>query len=158
MLKNCDNQFRFGHFRKIKRTATNNHHVDQTKNEPQEVLVNTGGATRRVARTFIRAGKTTTEFQHLNNIYAPSLWKIGHETCMFLAFSPEQLCSDLSRQIKSLLSVNWQVLKVLIVKFQASTLDQFHHLLINKSASKSLNATSVRSAVCFLQPILQLSK
>jgi len=69
---------------------------------------------------------------------------------MFLAFSPEQLCSDLSRQIKSLLSLNWQVLKVLIVKFQASTLDQCHHLLINlscKSASKSLNATSARSAV-----------
>jgi len=43
---------------------------------------------------------------------------------MFLAFSPEQLCSDSSRQIKSLLSLNSQVLKVLIVKFQASTLDQ----------------------------------
>jgi len=77
---------------------------------------------------------------------------------MFLAFSPEQLCSDLSRQIKSLLSLKWQVL---IVKFQASTLDQCYHLLINlscQSASKPLNAISARSAVCFLQPILQLSK
>ena len=36
-----------------------------------------------------------------------------------------------------------------------------HHLLTNlscKSASKPLNAISARSAVCFLQPILQLSK
>ena len=62
---------------------------------------------------------------------------------MLLAFSPEHLCSDLSRQIKSLLSLNWQVLKVLIVKFQTSTLDQCHHFLINlscKSASIPLNA------------------
>ena len=62
---------------------------------------------------------------------------------MLLAFSPEHMCSDLIRQIKSLLSLNWQVLKVLIVKFQASTLDQCHHLLINLScisASEPLNA------------------
>jgi len=80
---------------------------------------------------------------------------------MFLAFFPEQMCSDLRWEIWSLLSLNWQVLKVLIVKFQASTLDQCHHLLINlscKTASKPLNAVSARSAVCFLQPILQLSK
>jgi len=80
---------------------------------------------------------------------------------MFLAFSPEQLCSNLSRQMKSLLSLNWQVLKVLIMKFQASTSDHCHHLLIKlscKSASEPLNAISARSAVCFLQPILQLSK
>jgi len=80
---------------------------------------------------------------------------------MFLAFSPEQLCSDLCRKIKSLLSLNRQVLKVLIETFPASTLDQCHHLLINlfcKSASKHPNAVSARSAVWFLQPILQLSK
>ena len=62
---------------------------------------------------------------------------------MFLAFSPENMCSDLIRQIKSLLSLIWQVLKVLIVKFQASTLDQCHHLFINLSCisvSKPLNA------------------
>jgi len=79
---------------------------------------------------------------------------------MFLAFSCEQLCSDLSWQMKSLLSLNWHVLKVSMVKFQASTWDQCHHLLINlscKSASKPLNALSARSAVCFLQPISQLS-
>ena len=73
---------------------------------------------------------------------------------MFLAFSPEQLCSDLSRKIKSLLSLNRQVLTVLIENFPASTLDQCHHLLINlicKSASKPLNAVSARSAACFLQ-------
>ena len=67
----------------------------------------------------------------------------------------------LSRKIKSLLSLNRQVLKVLIEKFPAFTLDQCHHLLINlfcKNASKPLNAASARSAVCFLQPILQLSK
>jgi len=62
---------------------------------------------------------------------------------------------------KCLLSLNWQVLKVLIVKFQASTLDHCQHLLISlscKSATKPLNTISARSAVCFLQPILQLSK
>ena len=62
---------------------------------------------------------------------------------MFLAFSPQHMCSDLIHQIKSLLSLNWQVSKVLIVKFQASTLDQCHRLLINLScisASKPLNA------------------
>jgi len=62
---------------------------------------------------------------------------------MFLAFSPEHMCSDLIQQIKSLLSLNWQVSKVLIVKFQASTLDQCHHLFINLScisAGKPLNA------------------
>jgi len=58
---------------------------------------------------------------------------------MFLAFSPEQLCSDLSRQTKSLISLNWQVLKVLIAKFQASTLDQCHHLLINLSCKALVN-------------------
>jgi len=81
--------------------------------------------------------------------------------CMFLPFSPEQLCLDSIQQIKSLLSLHWQVLKVLIVNFQASTLDQCHHLLMNlscKSASKHLDAISARSAVCFLQPILQFSK
>jgi len=59
------------------------------------------------------------------------------------------------RQTKRLLSLNWQVSKVLIVKFQASILDQCYHLLINlswKSACKPLNAISARSA------ILQLSK
>jgi len=78
----------------------------------------------------------------------------------FFAFSPEQLCSDLGRQIKSLLSLHWQVLIVLIVKFQASALDQCRHLLINlscKSTSKPLNI-SARSVVYFLKPILQLSK
>ena len=62
---------------------------------------------------------------------------------MFLACSPERLYSDLSRQPKSWLSLNWQVLKVLTVKFQASALDQCHHLLINlscKSVGKPLDA------------------
>jgi len=47
------------------------------------------------------------------------------------------------------------------VNFQASALDQSHHFLINlscKSVGKPLNAISARSAVGFLQPILQLSK
>jgi len=58
---------------------------------------------------------------------------------MFLAFSPEQLCSDLIRQLKILISLNWQVLKVLILKVQASTLDQCHHLLINLSCKALVN-------------------
>ena len=48
----------------------------------------------------------------------------------------QRLCSDLSRQMKSLLSLNWQVLKVLMVKFPAFTSDQFHHLLINVPAKE----------------------
>jgi len=40
---------------------------------------------------------------------------------------------------KSLISLNWQVLKVLILKFQASTLDQCHHLLINLSCKALVN-------------------
>ena len=62
---------------------------------------------------------------------------------MFLDVFPEQLCSDLSRQIKSAF-IELTNLNILIVKFQASTLDQYQHLLINlscKSASKPLNAT-----------------
>jgi len=62
---------------------------------------------------------------------------------VFLDVFPEQLCSDLSRQIKSAF-IELTNLNILIVKFQASTLDQYQHLLINlscKSASKPLNAT-----------------
>ena len=66
---------------------------------------------------------------------------------MFPAFSPEQLCSDLSRQIKSLISLNWQVLKVLIAKFQASTLDQCHHLLINLSCKALVNLSMPNTAL-----------
>jgi len=65
--------------------------------------------------------------------------------CMFLAFSPEHMCSDLIRQIKSLLSLNWQVLKVLIVKYQASTLDQCYHLLINLSCISAQYCAWARS-------------
>ena len=69
---------------------------------------------------------------------------------VFLAFSPEHLCSDLSRQTKNLLSLNWHVLKVLIAKFHASSLDlYFGSMLINlscKSASKPLNAHYCPSA------------
>ena len=149
LLKNCDNQFKFSQFRVLLLIITT---LIKSK-KTQDLLVNTSSATRRRARNFIRAGKTTTDFQHLNIFNAPCFQSIIHDTCMFLAFFPEQMCSDLSWEIWSLLSLNWQVLKVLIVKFQASTLDQCHHLLINlscKSASKPLNAVSARSAVCFL--------
>jgi len=101
---------------------------------------------------FIKFWGTSNIFIQFWKLHDPCFQSIILETCMFLAFSPEHLCSDLSRQIKSLLSLNWQVLKVLIVKFQASTLDQCHHLLINlscKCASKPLNATSARSAVAY---------
>jgi len=39
------------------RSATNNHRINQIKNKPQDILVNTSSATRRVARNFIRAGE-----------------------------------------------------------------------------------------------------
>jgi len=69
MLKNCDNQFKFGQFRSIKCTATNNHHIDQIKNKPQDLLVNTSSATRSVARNFIRAEENNSRVQHLNTIF-----------------------------------------------------------------------------------------
>jgi len=47
------------------------------------------------------------------------------------------------------------------VKFHARTLNQSHHLLVKlscESACENLNARRARSAVCLLQPILELSK
>jgi len=52
-------------------TATNDHHISQIKNKPQDLLVNTSSATRRVARNLLGLGKTTTEFQHLNIFNSP---------------------------------------------------------------------------------------
>jgi len=46
-------------------------------------------------------------------------------------------------------------------KFQAYTLDQSHQPLVKlscESACENLDAISARSAVCLLQPILQLRK
>ena len=126
-----------------KYTATNNHRINQIIHKPQDLLVNTSSATRCVARNFIRAGENNNRVSTFKYFNAPCFSSIINEACMFLAFPPEQLCSDLSRQIKSLLSFNWQGSKVLTVKFQAFTLDQCHHLLINlscKSASEPVNA------------------
>jgi len=47
------------------------------------------------------------------------------------------------------------------VKLQTSTLDQSQHLRVNcssKSACENLNAKSARSALCCLQPVLQLNQ
>jgi len=79
-------------------------------------------------------------------------WQICNSVLDCPEFSHVCLCSDLIWQTKCLFSLNWQVLKVLIVKFQVSTLDQCSHWLINlscKSTSKPLNAMGARSAVCF---------
>jgi len=65
MLKTCDNQFKFGQFLSIKCTATNNHHIDQIKNKPQDLLVNTSSATRRVAKDFITAGENNNRVSTL---------------------------------------------------------------------------------------------
>jgi len=59
-----------------------------------------------LARILLGLGKTTTELQHLDIFNAPCLLSINYEMCMILAFSPEHMCSDLIRQIKSLLSLN----------------------------------------------------
>jgi len=61
---------------------------------------------------------------------------------MLLVFEASSMIRTCFRRFL-LLSLNWQVLKVLMMKFQVSTLDQCHHLLINlscKSASKLLHA------------------
>ena len=65
-----------------------------------------------------------------------------HETCMFLAFSPEHVFRITPTNEKSAF-IELTSFKSLVVKFQASTLDQCHNLFINLScisASKPLNA------------------
>jgi len=74
---------------------------------------------------------------------------------MFLEFSLEQLCSDLSRQTKSLISLNWQVLKVLTLKFHASTLDQCHYLRINLSCKALVNLSM--PTIAFEQEVITAS-
>ena len=62
---------------------------------------------------------------------------------------------------RSLSSLNWNFKSLILVKFQAPTLDQRHHLLVKlscQSVCETLDAISAWSAVCLLQPILQLSK
>ena len=71
MLKNCDNHFKFGQFRQIKCTATNNHRIDQINNKPQDLLVNTSGATSRAARNFIRAGENDNRVSACEYFNAP---------------------------------------------------------------------------------------
>ena len=100
-------------------------------------------STTRIARQFNRR-ETSTEFR------APSM-----KRACFRRFLLNN-CVPINKNV-----CFQRIDKVLIVRFQASALDQCHHLLINlscKSASKPLNVISARSAVCFLQPILQLSK
>ena len=52
-------------------------------------------------------------------------------------------------------------LSLFLVKFQASVLDESHHLIVKlscKTDHENLDGLRARSAVCFLQPVLQLSK
>ena len=49
----------------------------------------------------------------------------------------------------SLSSLNWQVLKVFLVKFPAFSLDESHHLLVMlscKNARENLDAINAKSA------------
>jgi len=39
MLNNCGKYFKYGQFRWIKCIAANNHHINQIKNKPQDLLV-----------------------------------------------------------------------------------------------------------------------
>ena len=41
MPKNCNNQLKFGQFRNVLLLKTTIPHVDQIKNKPQDLLVNT---------------------------------------------------------------------------------------------------------------------
>ena len=93
-----------------------------------------------LARILLGLGKTTTELQHLDIFICSlfvkhQLWNV-HDSGVFswayvFWFNPTNKKSAFIE------------LKVLIVKFQASTLEQCNHLLINLSctnASKPLNA------------------
>ena len=51
--------------------------------------------------------------------------------------------------------------RLFIVNFPFSTLNESHHFLVKlsyESVCENLDAISVRSTVCFFQPMLQLSK
>jgi len=54
-----------------KYTATNNHHTDQNKNKPQDLLLNTSSATRRVASNFISAGENDNRVSTFNYFNGP---------------------------------------------------------------------------------------
>jgi len=84
--------------------------------------------------------QTTTESEHLtfNGICFQS---VINKTCICLAFIPEHLCSDSNRQIKSLPSLNWQVLKVVyseVSSFCFGSKPPFaHKTILQKSLWKS---------------------
>ena len=63
---------------------------------------------RRVARNFDRGGKQQPSLNI--QIYNALVFKSSSIKCSFFwHFFSEQFCSDLSRQIKSLLSLSWEV-------------------------------------------------
>ena len=87
------------------------------------------------------------------------LWSIIHKMCIFsVTFFWIIKFSVKPANRKS----NFVELKNLfLIKFLVSALDQSHHLIVRfsrKSACENHDAVSARSAVCFLQPILKLSK
>jgi len=61
-------------------------------------------------------------------------------------FFPERLSSDLSRQIKPAFIELTSFKSLFLVKFQASTLDHGHHLLIKRSCCENLDAINAQYA------------
>jgi len=54
--------------------------------------------------------------------------------------------------MQSIFSFDWQVLKAVLVKFPAFSLDEIHHLLVMlfcKNARENLDAINAKSAVYF---------
>jgi len=92
-------------------------------------------AGRHVARNFDRGGKQQPKFQHL--IIKPLVFKASSiKGAFFWRIFSELLCSDLSQQIQSSFSLNWQNLSLFLEKLQASILDENYHLLEKLSCKK----------------------
>jgi len=119
------------------------------------------GTPRRVARNFDMGGKQQTSL-NIEIFNAPYFQSIIHETCICLAFFSWTTVFRFEPENKTSIFIELASLKSLyLVKFQVSTLDESHYLLVKlscKSACDNLDARSVRYAVCFLQPIFHLIK
>jgi len=117
-----------------------------------KILVNTSSGNQARSQNCNR-GQTTTEFQHLNIFNGPCFYSIIHSSSVF-RFKPTNEKSAFI-EMRSFKSFDSEV----PIFYFGSMLPFAHKLnLACKSASKPLNAISARSVVCFLQPILQLSK
>ena len=96
------------------------------------------GTPRRVARNFDMGGKQQPSLS-IEMFNAPYFQSIIHETCICLAFFSWTIVFRFERENKTTIFIELASLKSLyLVKFQVSTLDKSHHLLVKLSLQKRL--------------------